>query len=226
LNGQLIETNSVSPNGQFAAHIRAKHPSVQPHGNDFRKNLFASLQKRCLVLSRIIFSYPYLPKLTDPRSDVKYMSCVRICANHMTLTGYLYAVGAAVTWGLVYTIDQRILRGASPFALLFIDSLVTALLLLPVLLFDKGILASLSGTTIKTWLLIIASLILAALANFLIFSSIKTIGASYASIFEIAYPFFVVLFSYFVFSVLPSLYFMLGAVLILCGSAIIVFFSK
>lgn len=144
----------------------------------------------------------------------------------MSQTGFLYAIAAAVTWGLVYTIDQRILRGASPFALLFVDSLITALILLPVLVFDKGSLASLSGTTSKTWLLIIVSLILAALANFFIFSSIKTIGASYASIFEIAYPFFVVLFSYFVFSVVPSLYFLLGALLIFFGSAIIVFFSR
>ena len=144
----------------------------------------------------------------------------------MTLTGYLYAIGAAVTWGLVYTIDQRILRGASPFALLFIDSLVTALILLPVLLFDKGSLASLSGTGIKTWLLIIVSLILAALANFFIFSSIKMIGASYASTFEIAYPFFVVLFSYFAFRAVPSFYFLLGALLIFSGSAVIIFFNK
>ena len=144
----------------------------------------------------------------------------------MTLSGYLYAIGAAVTWGLVYTIDQRILRGTSPFALLFIDSLITALILLPVLFFDKASLASLSGTTVKTWLLIIVSLILAALANFLIFSSIKIIGASYASIFEIAYPFFVVLFSYFAFSTAPSLYFLLGGALIFSGSAIIVFFSR
>jgi drug/metabolite transporter (DMT)-like permease len=144
----------------------------------------------------------------------------------MTLTGYLYAIGAAITWGLVYTIDQRILRGASPFALLFIDSLVTAIILLPVLLFDKGSLASLSGTATKTWLLIIVSLILAAMANFFIFSSIKMIGASYASIFEIAYPFFVVLFSYFAFSVVPNFYFLLGALLIFSGSAIIVLFSK
>lgn len=144
----------------------------------------------------------------------------------MILTGYLYAIGAAVTWGLVYTIDQRILRGVSPFALLSIDSLITALILLPVLFFDKDSLASLSGTTTKTWLLIIASIILAALANILIFSSIKIIGASYASIFEIAYPFFVVLFSYFAFSAVPSLYFLLGAVFIFSGSAIIVFFSR
>jgi drug/metabolite transporter (DMT)-like permease len=144
----------------------------------------------------------------------------------MNLTGFLYAIGAAVTWGLVYTIDQRILRGTSPFALILIDSLITALILLPVLLYDKCSLVSLSGATSKTWFLIVVSLILAALANFLIFSSIKIIGASYASIFEIAYPFFVVLFSYFAFSAVPSLYFLLGAVLIFSGSAIIVFFSR
>jgi drug/metabolite transporter (DMT)-like permease len=139
----------------------------------------------------------------------------------MSSTGLLYAIGAAVTWGLVYTIDQRVLRGASPFALLFIDSLLTAILLLPIVFFQKNALASLSGTSGKLWLLIIISLALAAFANFFIFSSIKILGASTASIFEIAYPFFVVIFSYFAFRATPNLYFLLGALLIFVGSAII-----
>jgi drug/metabolite transporter (DMT)-like permease len=143
----------------------------------------------------------------------------------MSTNGLLYAVGAAVTWGLVYTIDQRVLRGASPFALLFVDALLTAILLLPIIFFQKNALASLSGISGKLWLLIIISLALAALANFLIFSSIKILGASMASIFEIAYPFFVIIFSYFAFRVTPNLYFLLGAVLIFAGSAIIIVFA-
>ena len=140
----------------------------------------------------------------------------------MPSTGFFYAIGAAITWGVVYTIDQRVLRGASPFALLFIDSILTALLLLPVLFLDRDSLASLSGTSAKVWMLIVASLALAAFANFLIFSAIKILGAGPASIFEIAYPFFVVLFTYLIFRTTPSLYFLLGAALIFAGAAIII----
>lgn len=140
----------------------------------------------------------------------------------MSLNGFLYAIGAAVTWGVVYAIDQRVLRGASPFALLFIDSLLTTVLLLPIIFFDKGSLNSLSNTSTRVWLLILASLAFAALANFFIFSSIKILGASTASIFEIAYPFFVVLFTYFAFHTTPTLYFLFGAILIFAGAVIII----
>jgi drug/metabolite transporter (DMT)-like permease len=143
----------------------------------------------------------------------------------MSYTGYIYAIGAAITWGLVYTIDQRVLRGASPFALLFIDSLLTAIILLPIVFMEKAPFASMANTSGKVWTLIVASIILAALANFFIFSSIKLIDASHASIIEIAYPFFVVLFSYFVFNATPNLYFLLGSIMIFAGTAIVVFFK-
>ena len=143
----------------------------------------------------------------------------------MSYSGYLYAIGAAVTWGLVYTIDQRILRGASPFALLFVDSLITTLLLVPVIVLDRGSLSSLSTISGKLWIYVVVSLILAALANLFIFSSIRIIGAAPASFFEIAYPFFVVIFSYFAFQAAPSALFVIGGILIFVGAALIVFFA-
>lgn len=45
--------------------------------------------------------------------------------------GFIYAIGAAITWGLVYTIDQKILQGTSPMTLIFVDSLVAAIIMLP-----------------------------------------------------------------------------------------------
>lgn len=136
--------------------------------------------------------------------------------------GFLYAIGAAITWGLVYAIDQRILRNASPFTLLFVDAILTAIILLPIVLFERGSLTSMSAIPGRVWLLILVALILAIAANFFIFSSIKILGASTASIFEIAYPFFVVIFSYFFFRATPNLYFLLGAVLIFAGSLVII----
>jgi drug/metabolite transporter (DMT)-like permease len=88
-----------------------------------------------------------------------------------------------------------VLRDASPFALLFVDSVLTTLLLLPFLFIEKGAVFSIAESSWRVRLLIILSLALAALANFFIFSSIKILGASTASVFEIAYPFFVVLFT-------------------------------
>ena len=134
-------------------------------------------------------------------------------------------MAAAVTWGIVYTIDQKVLRGASPFALLFVDSIITAIILLPVVFIERHSLSSLSNTSPKTWLLIIASVAFAALANYFIFSSIKLIDADHASIIEIAYPFFVIFFSYFAFAETPNLYFILGSILIFCGSALVIFFK-
>ncbi len=136
--------------------------------------------------------------------------------------GLLYAIAAAITWGLVYTLDQKILLTASPFALVFIDSLLTTALLLPFIIIQRPALISLASTQSRIWVLIIASLALAALANFFIFSSIRLLGASTASIFEIAYPFFVVLFSYFAFGANLNRFFLLGAILIFVGAAIII----
>jgi drug/metabolite transporter (DMT)-like permease len=139
--------------------------------------------------------------------------------------GFLYAVGAAVTWGLVYALDQKILAGASPLAYLFINSLLTAIIVLPFLFFDHGSIKAIFSSDHKILWLIIASVILATLANFLIFSGIKILGADTASIIEIAYPFFVVLFSYFFFRAQPNVYFFVGAALVFIGSAVIIKFA-
>ncbi len=139
--------------------------------------------------------------------------------------GFIYAVGAAITWGLVYALDQKILSGASPLAYLFINSLLTAIILLPFLLFDSNPIKEIFASKESVWWLIVASVILAALANFLIFSSIKILGANTASIIEIAYPFFVVFFSYFIFRSTPNIYFFIGGVLIFIGSIIIIKFA-
>ncbi|MBI2889023.1 MAG: EamA family transporter [Candidatus Liptonbacteria bacterium] len=55
----------------------------------------------------------------------------------MPLTGLSYAISAAVTWGLVYTIDQRILRNTTPFTLLFVNSLITVAILLPFIFLER-----------------------------------------------------------------------------------------
>ncbi|MHB8579174.1 MAG: EamA family transporter [Ignavibacteriaceae bacterium] len=142
----------------------------------------------------------------------------------MDLVGVLYAVGAAITWGLVYTIDQKILTNISPLTLLFIDSFITAIIMMPFFFLDKKPIMNLVHSGKINLLLIFISLILAVVANFLIYSGIKTIGASMASIFEISYPLFVVLFSFLFFRTSVNTAFLIGALLIFLGSIIILKF--
>ncbi len=139
------------------------------------------------------------------------------------MNGFSFAILAAIIWGLVYAVDQKILNNTSPLTLLFVNSLLTAILMLPFLFFDQGSVKNLFMSGRMNLLLIIGSLVLAALANFLIFSGIKSIGASSASMIEITYPFFVVFFSIIIFRTQPNIYFYVGGVLIFIGSAIIIY---
>ncbi|MEK7538276.1 MAG: DMT family transporter [Patescibacteria group bacterium] len=138
----------------------------------------------------------------------------------MENTGLFYAIGAAVVWGLVYTIDQKILSEVSPLMLLFINSIVTVVILLPFVFFTN------TKTVFEVGkmglLLILGASLLAALANFFIFSSIKSLNASTASIIEVSYPFFVVLFSFIIFRAVPNIYFFLGGALIFAGTFVII----
>lgn len=152
----------------------------------------------------------------------KEMTRVRfLVPPHMKL-GFIYAILAAVTWGLVYTIDQKILTKVSPLSLLFTSSLIAVLLTLPVVLFDLGSIKNLINSGKTNLILIFTSVALATLASFFIFSGIKILGASTASIFEIAYPFFVILFSFLFFQTSLNAYFFLGAGLIFLGSLVII----
>jgi len=143
----------------------------------------------------------------------------------MKTLGFVYVIGAAITWGLMYNLQQKVLEKTSPLSLLFIDSLLMVLITLPfVFLLEKpGEL--ISGWKVNIWALI-PIVILGIVANLFIFSGIKILGASTASIFEIMYPFFVVLFGFFIFKISPNIYFFIGSICIFVGSAIIVKFGS
>lgn len=136
--------------------------------------------------------------------------------------GYIYAIIAAVGWGLAYALDHKILEKVSPSMLVLIHSIFSIIVLVP-FIFANGnefkSLTSLDKTTLK---FIAASLITSLIAGMLILVAIQTIGAPKAAIFEIAYPFFVVIFAYFLFWAPVNWYFALGAVFLFIGSAIIV----
>ena len=77
------------------------------------------------------------------------------------------------------------------------------------------------GAGRPTQLLLLASIALAITANFLILTSVKLLGAAPASVIEISYPFFVVLFTVLLYGARMSVQFIAGAALVFLGSALI-----
>ncbi len=143
----------------------------------------------------------------------------------MNSAGFIYALAAAVTWGLVYAINQRVLASLTPLTLLFIGSIVTFIITLPILIFQWDSMKQVIAGSKSIWQLIILGEILVVVANFFIFSSIKHLGAPLAAAIEISYPFFVALFTVWLFGGSLNLYFWLGAILVFVGSAIIMKFT-
>ncbi len=135
--------------------------------------------------------------------------------------GFFYAILAAITWGLAYTIDQKILQHTSPLMLLLINALITVVVTLPLVMLNGDLK---SGLYLKqdAGYLILVSQLLALFAGFFILSGIKALGASLASLFEISYPLFVIIFSFLVFGGRFNIFFWFGAVLMLIGSLILV----
>ena len=164
---------------------------------------------------------PNIPNVKEGFPNVR-IATFGLSYNSRMTSGFLYAIAAAVTWGLVYAIYQQVLKGFSPFTLVLVNAALTVILLLPIVIVRRDFLTPLFRISTKTWILAIIALALAALANFLIYSSIQILGASTASIFEIAYPFFVVLFAYLLFRTSLNIYFFLGAILIFAGSVVII----
>lgn len=136
--------------------------------------------------------------------------------------GYFYAITAAITWWLVYALDQRILEKISPTLFICINALFSIIVLSPLLLLKWNTLPSISSLDKTTLWFIVFSLIFSLLANFLIMFAIQHVGSSRAAIFEIAYPFFVVLFSIFLYQAQVNNYFILGSIFLFVGSAIII----
>ncbi len=139
--------------------------------------------------------------------------------------GFAFALAAAVTWGLVYAIDQRLLAQTSPLTLLFLDSLITAAVLVPFFWYDGAGLKNVFHAGGPTLALIAVSALLAILAGWFILAGIQLIGAADASVIEIAYPFFVVLFSIILYGFEPTVPFVAGGLLIFAGASLITWFS-
>jgi drug/metabolite transporter (DMT)-like permease len=135
--------------------------------------------------------------------------------------GYFYAIAAAVVWGLVYAMDQKVLDKVSPHALMFVNSIFSLLYLVPFLLFHKSEWKTLENLDRGNIKFFATTLLCTLIANILIYLAIKELGSSRAAIFEIAYPFFVILFGVVLFREHLNAYFIFGSILLFLGAAII-----
>ena len=139
--------------------------------------------------------------------------------------GFIYAIGAAIAWGLLYTIDQKIVANTPPMVFMFLVFVMGAILLSPIIFFQNAAIASVFALGKARFILIFCSVILAIIANYLILASIQRLGASLASVLEIIYPFFVFFFSFLILGAKLNAYILAGSVLIFLGSVIIMRFG-
>lgn len=142
----------------------------------------------------------------------------------MKLVGLGLALASAVCWGLTYTLSEKILQKTHSVSIVFLESLLAVVITLPIFLTKAGGFKALalSGST-NLILLAIAS-VSGILGYVFIYESIKIVGASVATFFEIGYPFFVVLFSLVILGTHINWYCILGGILIFAGVLVIGYF--
>lgn len=135
---------------------------------------------------------------------------------------YLSPIFAAITWGMIYALDQKILQRVSPTLVIFINTVMVMVMFLPVIMLEKETMSQLLRVDRKSLLIIFITAILSIAANWFILRGIKDLDASTASMIEISYPIFVALFSFLLFRTVLAPATFLGGVLILAGSMIII----
>ena len=142
-------------------------------------------------------------------------------------TGYLLAVAAAVLWGLLYVLDERLLAGMSIYRLSFLHSVAGVAVAGGVLLAQGESPASLLRLSWPGvgYPLVLSTMAVVVLACLAIFSSIQVLGASRAAVLEISYPLFVAAFAWLLYRQPVQWPVIVGGIFIFIGSAIIVTFG-
>lgn len=141
----------------------------------------------------------------------------------MQLPWYVTALGAATVWGLHYPLVDNALKRISPVGVLLLTAIP---ILLASLVFHHRLVADyqvIKGMDWSSRLVIIALAVTSIVGSALLYMSINSRNATLASLIEITYPVFVVLFSYLLFrqthvnaSVLA------GGLLVFAGVALII----
>ncbi len=117
----------------------------------------------------------------------------------MQLPWSITALGAAVIWGLHYPLVDNALKRLSPIGVLMLTAIP---ILLVSVLFNRQLIADYQAIKGMDWgsrLLVVALSVTSMLGSLLLYLSISSRNATLASVIEISYPVFVVVFSYLLF---------------------------
>jgi drug/metabolite transporter (DMT)-like permease len=137
--------------------------------------------------------------------------------------GIVWAFIASITWGLLYNFDQKILLKTSPLTMFLVGGIMQILVLIPYAFTQTGSkdIALILSDKNQLGLLFIAEM-LCVVAGVAILYAVKNLTAPIASIFEISYPLFVMLFAFVIF---PNTEFsfktLLGGAFIFTGSIVL-----
>ena len=144
------------------------------------------------------------------------------------LYGIFLSICAALSWGLVYVLEQKVLVQFSVPKFLVFESIFIFIVALPLSLYLGGADSRLSLGDYKVifappfLLLMVATFF----GNYFILSSVQKIGATTAAMFEITFPLFVVIFAFYILKQPIHWATLIGGFLILSGSWLIIYFNK
>jgi len=143
----------------------------------------------------------------------------------MTHSWIIYAILAAILWGLNYTLAEKILQSISPITLLALEMLFGGVLFFIISYFMQLKTDLITLTTQPTlFLLTVCEIIAVLIASYFIVLSIHSKNATVAGIIELIYPLFTIMFTWLLFREnhlnLPTL---IGGGFILIGVLIISF---
>lgn len=112
----------------------------------------------------------------------------------------IFAITAALLWGLNYTLTEKILRSISPSTLLACEMLLGAVIFSLISYFTtyKKDLEVLLSQPHVLWLTIL-EIVVVLLASFFIVYSVQIKNATLAGIVELIYPLFIIFFTWFLF---------------------------
>jgi drug/metabolite transporter (DMT)-like permease len=140
----------------------------------------------------------------------------------------LFALGASMFWGLAYTFNQEIYEKISVLTAFGLTSIIGGLLaiIISYLLGDfKLDITEIQSSKSLQWYFI-AGIGVSIAAELLIGFSIASKSAILASLIEITYPVFIVIFGYILFKNNTSLATVLGGLVVMIGVGIIYFYNR
>ena len=132
------------------------------------------------------------------------------------LTGMFFAFLSAIGYGLLIIVNKKLVENLNLGAILFYQSLIPALILLPFIGLDFSL------TLMPFSLLVAYTLLVSILPGFLYLAGIKRVEAQHVGIIGYAEVIFVVLLGFLLFKEIPKITTFIGGLLILFGGYLVI----